>query len=60
MELDWKKVKAVDLKFLGEEHRQTDYRGSHILSKDDIFICEGYRYLTVVLDYETGQMVWVG
>jgi|GEM_PF-6948034 len=27
---------------------------------NEVSICKGHRYLTVVLDYETGRVVWVG
>lgn len=58
--LDWKTVKAVDQKFLEEAYGQTDYQSLRILAVDEISIRKGHRYLTVVLDYETGRVVWVG
>jgi transposase len=58
--LDWKTVKAVDQKFLEEEYGGTDYQGLRILVIDEISIRKGHRYLTVVLDYESGRVVWVG
>lgn len=60
LRLDWKTVKAIDQKFLEEQFGQTDYRGLRILAVDEISIRKGHRYLTVVLDYETGRVVWVG
>jgi len=58
--LDWKTVKAIDHKFLEEQFGQTDYRGLRILAVDEVSIRKGHRYLTVVLDYESGRVVWVG
>ncbi len=58
--LDWKTVKAVDLKFLEKEYGKTDYQGLGILAIDEISIRKGHRYLTVVLDYKSGRVVWVG
>jgi transposase len=58
--LDWKTVKAIDHEFLEEQFGQTDYRGLRILAVDEVSIRKGHRYLTVVLDYETGRVVWVG
>ncbi len=58
--LNWKTVKAIDQKFLEREYGQTDYQGLRILAIDEISIRKGRRYLTVVLDYETGRVVWVG
>jgi transposase len=58
--LDWKTVKAIDQQFLEEQFGQTDYQGLRILAVDEVSIRKGHRYLTVVLDYETGRVVWVG
>ena len=58
--LDWKTIKAVDQKFLERDYGETDYQGLRILAIDEISIRKGHRYLTVVLDYETGRVVWVG
>jgi transposase len=58
--LDWKTVKAIDRRFLEQDYGQTDYKELCILAVDEISICKGHRYLTVVLDYETGRVVWVG
>ena len=58
--LDWKTVKAVDQKFLERNYGTTDYQELRILAIDEISIRKGHCYLTVVLDYETGRVVWVG
>jgi len=58
--LDWKTVKAIDHKFLEREYGQTNYQGLRILAVDEVSIRKGHRYLTVVLDYESGRVVWVG
>jgi len=58
--LDWKTVKTIDQRFLERQYGQTDYQGLRILAIDEISIRKGHRYLTVVLDYLTGRVVWVG
>jgi transposase len=58
--LDWKTVKAIDQKSLEEQYGQTDYQGLRILAIDEISVRKGHRYLTVVLDYLTGRVIWVG
>jgi len=58
--LDWKTVKEVDKRFLEEEFPETDYEGLRILAVDEISIKKRHRYLTVVLDYITGRVVWLG
>ena len=58
--LDWKTVKEVDKRCLEEEFPETNYNGLRILAVDEISIKKGRRYLTVVLDFQTGRVVWLG
>lgn len=58
--LDWKTVKEVDKRFLEERHGETDYEQLRILAIDEISVKKHHRYLTVVLDYESGRVVWLG
>ena len=58
--LDWKTVKDIDKTFLEEEYGETDYGDLSILAVDEIAIRKGHRYMTVVLDYLTGRVVWMG
>lgn len=60
LDLDPKTVKAVDQEFLQEEFGQTDYEGLRILAVDEIAVKKGHNYMTVVLDYITGRVVWMG
>jgi transposase len=60
-DLDPKTVKAVDQHFLQEEFGQTDYDNLSILAVDEIALRKGQMgYMTVVLDYLTGRVVWMG
>lgn len=58
--LDWKTVKNIDKTFLEKEYGETDYEGLRILAVDEIAVRRGHNYMTVVLDYETGRVVWMG
>jgi transposase len=58
--LDWKTVKAIDKQYLERDFGQPDYEGLRILAVDEISLRKGRKYLTVVLDYETGRVVYVG
>ena len=60
LNLDWKTVKDIDKSFLEEEFGETDYTGLTILAVDEIAVKRGHRYMTVVLDYLTGRVVWMG
>jgi len=58
--LDWKTVKNIDKVFLEEEFGETDYTGLRILALDEMAIRKGHRYVTVVLDYKSGRIIWMG
>ena len=58
--LDWKTVKAIDKHFLEQEYGQPDLDGLHLLAVDEISIRKGHSYLTVVLDYVSGRVLFVG
>lgn len=60
LELDWKTVKAIDKRGLQEEFSETDYAGLRYLAVDEISYKKHHHYLTIVLDFETGRVVWVG
>jgi transposase len=61
LDLDPKTVKAVDKRFLQQEFGGTDYQGLRILAVDEISLRHGQNgYMTVVLDYLTGRVAWVG
>jgi transposase len=60
LELDPKTVKAVDQEFLQAEFGRTDYEGLRLLAIDEIAVKQGQHYLTVVLDYLSGRVVWTG
>jgi transposase len=58
--LNWKTVKDIDKHFLQRDYGQPDLNGLRILAVDEISIRKGHRYLTVVLDYLSGRVVFVG
>ena len=60
LDLDWKTVKAIDKEFLQQEYRKTDYTGLRFLAVDEIAYAKYHKYLTIVIDYETGRVVWIG
>jgi len=53
-------VKDIDKSFLAPEFGPTDYTGVRILAIDEIALKKGHNYMTVVLDYLTGRVVWMG
>ena len=53
-------VKDIDKSFLAEEFAETDYSDLIILAIDEIALKKGHTYMTVVLNYLTGRVVWMG
>jgi len=60
LDLDPKTVKAIDKAGLQAEFGQTTYDGLKRLAIDEIAVKKGHNYMTVVLDYDTGRVVWMG
>jgi transposase len=60
LDLDWKLVKRCDKEALEREFPGTDTKGLRVLAIDEIAVKKGHQYLTIVLDYLTGRVVWLG
>jgi len=61
LDLDPKTVKAIDKTTLQAEFGTTNYEGLQRLAIDEIALKKGQNdYMTVVLDYDTGRVVWMG
>jgi len=60
LDIDWKTVKNIDKFYLEHDYGQPDLKGLRILAVDEISIRKGHSYLTVVLDFITGRVLFVG
>ena len=60
LDIDWKTVKNIDKFYLEHDYGQPDLKGLRILAVEEISIRKGHSYLTVVLDFLTGRVVFVG
>ncbi len=60
LDLDPKTVKAIDQEFLHEQFGRTEYEGLRVLAIDEIAVRKGRHYMTVVMDYLSGRVVWTG
>lgn len=58
--LSWHAVKEIDKRRLQREVGTPCYEGLRLLAIDEIAVHKGHRYLTSVLDLETGRIVWIG
>lgn len=60
LDLNPKTVKAIDKSFLEKSFGQTDGQGLRVLAIDEIALRKGHHYMTVVMDYFSGQIIWMG
>ena len=59
--LNWRTVKEIDRKRLRRNlPREKDLRNLRFLGVDEVSVRRGHRYLTTVVDLETGRVVYVG
>lgn len=59
--LNWRTVKEIDRKRLRRAlPRDKDLRQIRFLGIDEVSVRKGHRYLTTVVDLETGRVVYVG
>lgn len=58
--LSWHTVKEIDKRRLVREVGTPCYDGLRLLAVDEVAVHKGHTYLTIVLDLETGRVVWVG
>jgi len=60
LDLDPKTVKQIDKEYLEEEFGDTNTDNLRILMIDEIAVRRGHRYMTVVADYFSGRVIWMG
>lgn len=58
--LSWHAVKEIDKRRLLREVGTPSYDNLRILAVDEISVHKGHRYMTSVLDLETGRIIWIG
>ncbi len=58
--LDWKTIKEIHKGFLKERFSKESLGLPRILAVDEIFLRKGHHYLTVILNWENGRVLWVG
>ena len=60
LDLHWETVKKIHERFLEKEFGETEYSHSGFLAVDEISFGKHHKYLTVVLDFKTGRVIWLG
>jgi transposase len=60
LDLDPKTVKSIDKAFLEKSFGWTDCHDLRVLAIDEIALRKGHSYMTVVMDYFSGRVIWMG
>jgi len=60
LDLDPKTVKSIDKAFLEKEFGEMNAAGLRVLAIDEIAVRKGHTYMTVIMDYFSGRIVWMG
>ena len=60
LNLSWDVVKEIDKKYLAKKYRNPNFKNLRFLATDEISIGKFHKYLTIVLNLETGQILYVG
>ena len=60
LDIPWNTVKEIHKRYLGKKYGTPSLKGLSQLAIDEISIGKGHKYLTVVLNLETGAVVFVG
>jgi len=60
LDIDPKTVKEIDKSFLEQSFGQDDFDDLRVLMIDEIAVHKGHSYMTVVADYFSGRIVWMG
>jgi len=60
LDLNPKTIKAIDKSFLEKSFGWTDCHDLRVLAIDEIALGKGHNYMTVVMDYFSGRVVWMG
>lgn len=60
LDIDPKTVKDIDKSFLEKSFGKDSFDDLRVLMIDEIAVHRGHRYITVVADYFSGRVVWMG
>lgn len=60
LNVSWDVVKEIDKKYLAKKYRKPILKNLRLLAVDEIAISKFHNYLTIVLNLETGQILYVG
>jgi len=60
LDLDWKTIKELHKEHLQEKYSREEIGIPELLAVDEISLRKGHHYLTVIINWQTGRVLWVG
>tara|TARA_B100000315_G_scaffold182509_1_gene171394 strand:+ start:244 stop:1449 length:1206 start_codon:yes stop_codon:yes gene_type:complete len=60
LELSWDEVRHIDQKYLARKYRILPWKNVRMLGVDELAVARGHTYITVVVNLETGNVIYVG
>jgi len=60
LKLSWYEVKNIDKKYLTKKYRTPSWKNLRMIGVDEIALSKGHKYLTVVVNLQNGQVIYVG
>jgi len=58
LDLSWDEVQYIDHKYLARKHRNRPWKNLRKIGVDELAIKKGHRYLTIVVNLETGDVIY--
>ncbi len=58
--IDWKTVKEIHKGYLKEKYSEREIGFPRVVAVDEISLKRRHHYLTVVINWESGEVLWVG
>ena len=58
--LSWDTVKTVVQRRLEKDYQRIGYRKVHAIAIDELYLGRARKYITLVIDLESGRIIWVG
>lgn len=58
--MGWDVVKDIEKRRLRKKYQHIPLRGLRLLGIDEVAVRKGHHYATIVIDLESGHIVWVG
>jgi transposase len=60
LDLSWDEVRYIDQKYLFRKYMKPPWKKLRVIGVDEVALQKGHKYLTIVVNLKTGQIVYAG